>query len=159
MTKMYDKTRPVIDTSGNYHTETDIYDVHDYNQKPETFEERYASFENGVFNNYVERQTYGGQPYMVSEYGGIYWGDGKVGWGYGNSPKSEEEYVERFCGLTKAMLKNPRVCGFCYTQLYDIEQEQNGIYRYDRTPKFDEAKMDTMAAAVSAPSAFEEQAD
>lgn len=159
LTKMYDKTRPVIDTSGNYHTETDIYDVHDYNQKPETFEERYASFENGVFNNYVERQTYGGQPYMISEYGGIYWGDGKVGWGYGNSPKSEEEYVERFCGLTKAMLKNPRVCGFCYTQLYDIEQEQNGIYRYDRSPKFDDKKMDIMAAAVSAPAAFEEQKD
>lgn len=27
--------------------------------------------------------------------------------------------------------------GFCYTQLTDVEQEQNGIYYYDRTPKFD----------------------
>ena len=24
----------------------------------------------------------------------------------------------------------------CYTQLYDIEQEQNGFYNYDRTDKF-----------------------
>ena len=27
--------------------------------------------------------------------------------------------------------------GFCYTQLYDVEQEQNGLYTYDREPKFD----------------------
>jgi len=27
--------------------------------------------------------------------------------------------------------------GFCYTQLTDIEQEQNGIYFYDRQPKYD----------------------
>ena len=27
--------------------------------------------------------------------------------------------------------------GFCYTQLYDIEQEQNGLYTYSREPKFD----------------------
>jgi hypothetical protein len=26
--------------------------------------------------------------------------------------------------------------GFCYTQLYDIEQEVNGLYTYDRRPKF-----------------------
>jgi len=28
--------------------------------------------------------------------------------------------------------------GFCYTQLTDIEQEQNGLFSYDgRKPKFD----------------------
>ena len=26
--------------------------------------------------------------------------------------------------------------GFCYTQLYDIEQEKNGLYTYERNPKF-----------------------
>lgn len=29
------------------------------------------------------------------------------------------------------------IWGYCYTQLTDVEQEQNGIYYYDRTPKFD----------------------
>ena len=29
------------------------------------------------------------------------------------------------------------ITGFCYTQITDVEQEQNGIYNYDRTPKFD----------------------
>ena len=29
------------------------------------------------------------------------------------------------------------ITGFCYTQITDVEQEQNGIYNYDRTSKFD----------------------
>jgi len=29
------------------------------------------------------------------------------------------------------------MCGYCYTQLTDVEQEQNGIYNYDRSEKFD----------------------
>ena len=29
--------------------------------------------------------------------------------------------------------------GFCYTQLTDVEQEQNGLYTYDRKAKFDPA--------------------
>ena len=29
------------------------------------------------------------------------------------------------------------VWGYCYTQLTDVEQEQNGIYFYDRSSKFD----------------------
>ena len=27
--------------------------------------------------------------------------------------------------------------GYCYTQLTDVYQEQNGIYRFDRRAKFD----------------------
>ena len=75
----------------------------------------------------------------VSEYGGLQWSNGDRGdaWGYGNAPKTEEEFIERYAGLTDALLDNYRMFGFCYTQLYDIEQEQNGLYYYDRTPKFD----------------------
>ena len=40
-------------------------------------------------------------------------------------------------GLTDALLDNPKLMGFCYTQLTDIEQEQNGLYTYERKPKFD----------------------
>ncbi|MBO5090724.1 MAG: hypothetical protein J6C27_07445 [Clostridia bacterium] len=29
----------------------------------------------------------------------------------------------------------------CYTQLTDVEQEQNGLYTYDRAPKFDCKKL------------------
>ena len=40
ITKAIDSTRPCIDTSGNFHVVTDIYDIHDYDQNPETFKER-----------------------------------------------------------------------------------------------------------------------
>ena len=29
------------------------------------------------------------------------------------------------------------ICGNCYTQLTDVEQEENGVYFYDRSSKFD----------------------
>ena len=35
------------------------------------------------------------------------------------------------------LLDNPKMFGFCYTQLYDVEQEMNGLYTYNRKPKFD----------------------
>jgi hypothetical protein len=44
--------------------------------------------------------------------------------------------------------------GFCYTQLTDIEQEQNGIYFYDRTPKYDVRRL---RAINERPAAYETQ--
>ncbi len=43
------------------------------------------------------------------------------------------------------------MCAFCYTQLYDIEQEVNGLYYYDRRPKFDPKRIyeiNTQKAAI-----------
>ena len=44
-TKRFDPTRPCIDTSGNYHVITDIYDIHDYCQDIASYHRRYDSFE------------------------------------------------------------------------------------------------------------------
>lgn len=142
VTKQLDVTRPGIDTSGNFHVETDIYDVHDYEQDVETFKNNYDRLmtENVLFEKFPDRQMYSGKGCAwVSEYGGLQWseGDREDAWGYGNAPKSLDEFIERYKGLTDALLDNDRMFGFCYTQLYDIEQEQNGLYYYDRTPKFD----------------------
>ncbi len=135
-TKAIDCTRPCIDTSGNYHVETDIYDVHDYEQNPEIFSERYSELDK-FEDKFKNRQNYDGKlPFFVSEYGGIQWTTGD-GWGYGNAPKTKEEFLLRLKGLNDAMLDNPKIFGFCYTQLTDVEQEQNGLYTYDRKPKFD----------------------
>ncbi len=142
VTKHLDETRPCIDTSGNFHVETDIYDVHDYEQDYHVFKENYDKLmtENVLYERFPDRQMYSGKGCAwVSEYGGLQWSKGDRGdaWGYGNAPKTEEEFIERYAGLTDALLDNYRMFGFCYTQLYDIEQEQNGLYYYDRTPKFD----------------------
>ncbi len=143
-TKAADKTRPCIDTSGNFHVETDIFDLHDYEQNVEIFKENNDKIiETGIpWDRFDDRQTYiKGQPVFISEYGGIKWsateGNSRhVSWGYGDAPKTEEEFKARYKGLTDALLDNPCFFGFCYTQLTDVEQEQNGVYTYDRKEKF-----------------------
>ena len=143
MTKLYDTTRPCIDTSGNFHVRTDIYDLHDYEQEPEAFASHYQSFADGgeLRDTHPHRQTpVKGVPVFISEYGGIKWdveGANEQSWGYGQGPETEAAFIERYKGLTDALLDNPHMFGFCYTQLYDVEQETNGLYTYERKPKFD----------------------
>jgi len=138
ITKAMDPTRPCIDTSGNFHVETDIFDVHEYEQNPEKFRACYGAGTKLLYDRFEKRQFYKpGMPVFVSEYGGIWWSDtDKDGWGYGERVKSREEFLERYRGLTETLLGNPDHIGFCYTQLTDVEQEQNGLYTYDRKPKF-----------------------
>jgi beta-galactosidase/beta-glucuronidase len=143
VTKQLDPTRPVVDTSGYVHVETDLFDVHDYDQDPEAFAARYAPLAEGgaAFVRFPDQSApYAGQPYWVSEYGGIWWNPGQTNdsaWGYGERPGSREEFLSRYEALTEALLAHPKMCAFCYTQLYDIEQEVNGLYTYDRHAKFD----------------------
>lgn len=158
-TKAADPTRPVIDASGYSHRVrgADIYDSHDYEQDPGAFEATHGGLVTASpFINTHNDQTisigYAGQPYFVSEYGGIWWNEemsqaqadsvsndpGRTeSWGYGQRVKSLEEWHDRFAGLTNVLLKNPEMFGYCYTQLTDTFQEQNGIYDFDRNPKFD----------------------
>ena len=141
LTKRLDTTRPVIDSSGWTHVKgaTDIMDWHDYDQNPETFKARYESVANGnPIDN--QRNHFPIYPTFISEYGGIKWdvnSNLSNAWGYGNAPATEEEFKERFKGLTESLLFNKFITGLCYTQLTDVEQETNGLYTYDRKPKFD----------------------
>ena len=159
--KALDKTRPCIDTSGNYHVETDIFDVHDYEQDYKIFKENYDKLfkENELYDRFPDKQHWNGEPVFMSEYGGIRillksdkdYDTLKNAWGYGNPATSYEEFYERYEGLTTALIDNPKMLGFCYTQLTDVEQELNGIYYYDRTEKFDAErlyKINTKVAAI-----------
>ncbi len=132
MTRAYDNTRPIIDTSGYVHHAniTDIWDEHNYAQELENL----VAFDDKVFAAHPEYS-------FISEYGGIWWNPDDLdnGWGYGSRPKSPEEFIERYRVLTTHYLNDERFCAFCYTQLTNIEQEVNGLYTYDRKPKFDPA--------------------
>jgi hypothetical protein len=44
--------------------------------------------------------------------------------------------------------------GYCYTQLTDVFQERNGIYRFDRSEKLD---VGAVRAAQLRPAAYEEE--
>ena len=82
-----------------------------------------------------------GLPVFLSEYGGIKWSNDNSSWGYGNAPKTQQEFFERLEKITTAVLDNKDIFAFCYTQLYDVENEQNGLYTYSREPKFDNEKI------------------
>ena len=153
LTRALDPTRPIVDSSGYTHVETDVYDLHDYEQNAETFRDNYVNLKalrekaakepvtidwRKTQPNLQMNASYKGQPIVVSEYGGIWWHPddaGKDSWGYGERPKTHEEFIKRYESLTKTLLSNPEIAGFCYTQLYDVEQETNGLYTYDRRPK------------------------
>ena len=153
-TKAADPTRPCIDTSGGLHTETDIYDIHDYEQDPAVFRSHYPH-DGMPHEPFRGRQQYDGvKPVFVSEYGGIRWTDDVSGWGYGVAPVTAEEFITRYDGLTQALLDQPDHMGFCYTQLTDVEQEQNGLYTYTRKPKFDPA---VIAEINRRPAAIEQE--
>ena len=118
----------------------------------EEIKQRVAEMGEELYDRFAGKQKYDGKlPMFVSEYGGIRWTDDASGWGYGKGPASEEEFISRYRGLTTALLMNPEHMGFCYTQLTDVEQEQNGLYTYDRRAKFDPAvikEINTQKAAM-----------
>ena len=145
VTKALDKTRPVITSSGSYPTErTDIHDVHDYEQDVEKFRSYYADIDKGIVRDHLYRrdpikQYYNPSlPVFVSEYGGIAWvmKEDATAWGYGKSVENEDDFFQRLKGLTDVLLDNPYIFAFCYTQLTDVEQEQNGLLTYGRKFKF-----------------------
>ncbi len=144
LTKSLDPSRPVNDSSGYVHAKTDLWTVHNYTQSPEELLKQLNA--EPVFMNHpdMEKDAYAHQPYLVDEYGGVkYIPEGRSAyadnsWGYGNAPAGMKEALERIRGVTGTIVRHPRIAGYCYTQLTDVEQEQNGVYCYDRTPKFDE---------------------
>ncbi|MFQ6035898.1 MAG: glycoside hydrolase family 2 protein, partial [Sedimentisphaerales bacterium] len=149
-TRALDPTRPINDASGYVHIETDIFTVHDYDQNIETFRQRYVGVNpdspENAFVRFPEISVpYEGQPYVVDEYGGTFWtkdytsqpekaGGGRNNWGYGKTSRQVEDQIK---ALTGVLLNHPHISGYTYTQLTDVEQEVNGIYTYDRKPKFD----------------------
>jgi hypothetical protein len=159
-TRAVDPSRPIIESSGYAHTVPDpeVLDAHDYNQDPASFGAKWTDFfegsptlpaRYGKSGKHREKDT--GVPFMISEFGGIGWAT-EGGWGYGNGPKTLEEFYTRYQGLVDAQLDNRNLFGFCYTQLTDVEQEHNGLYYYDRRPKFD---LKRLKAITSRPAAYE----
>lgn len=145
LTKSFDTMRPVISNDGWVHAKSDILTLHHYEQDSEKLLSFYDSLEkqvngakeNSQFLPYVEGYAYEGQPIIFSEFGGAaYVSDCKDNgnWGYGNSVKNDEEFLERFGSLIDAIRKM-NINGYCYTQLSDVEQEVNGLLNAKHQPK------------------------
>ncbi|WP_202128904.1 glycoside hydrolase family 2 protein [Paenibacillus dendrobii] len=143
LTKSIDPHRPVIVNDGWEHTVSDIITLHDYEEKGQALLDRYADpktlLGGGIsFNNWkyamAQGYEYRGQPVIVSEFGGIAF-QSATGWGYGNQVSGEEAFIERFRSITQAIKDIDYICGYCYTQITDVQQEVNGLLTEDRQPK------------------------
>ena len=71
-------------------------------------------------------------------------------WGYGKSVEGEEDFFNRLEGLTDVLLENKDIFAYCYTQLTDVEQEQNGLLTYDRQFKFEPERFKRIFAKKAA---------
>ena len=138
LTRSIDPMRPVIANDGWEHTVSDILTLHDYEEDGDIFFERYNGhlqeigdcriYHSGWKSAMARGYTYSGQPVIISEFGGIaFSGGGEGGFVYGNTVDSEEAFLERFDRITTAIKKLPYVCGYCYTQVSDVQQENNGL--------------------------------
>ena len=146
LTHALDPTRPVISNDGWEHTTSDIWGVHDYAAFGDSLRDRYRDAD-AVQRVLTDRRpgrrrvvlgdvVDAGQPLVLTEFGGLSYSPaaGQSWFGYA-TVESEEEYAGRLEDLVGAILDNPELAGFCYTQLTDTEQERNGLLAEDRTPK------------------------
>lgn len=153
VTKAYDASRPVISNDGWEQTESDIVTLHNYAQSKEELMHFYQELEDMLkgHNRVDYSQTrlplangysYHGQPVIISEFAGIGYQSGKdSGWGYGDKVSSDKDYVDRLASLVEAIRGIDQICGFCITQLTDVEQEINGLLDIDRIHKADVEKL------------------
>lgn len=143
ITKSVDTTRLVVDNDGWEHTNGDLLTIHDYSPSGEMLRAHLGSMDAILALRpaqralFVGRHAYAGQPILLSEFGGVKFVPGteaQHSWGY-----CEADSCAAFAGKLRELFDAVRACplvdGYCYTQLTDVETEQNGLLTYDRTPK------------------------
>jgi len=141
LTKSLDPTRLVMSNDGWEHVKSDLCTIHDYEWRRDVLTERYRTVENALTampanrHLYVGGQQYGGEPILVTEFGGISFKKSDWdGWGYSGA-NDEADFLQRLSDVIQPLLQSPVVQGYCYTQLTDVEQEINGLLTYERKPK------------------------
>ena len=111
LTKALDTTRPVHTSSGGAHCRTDIWSVHCYDQSGPGLARVVAARQDGNLERIQkalgDAAPYAGQPVLVDEFGGIKWqadGGDATAWGYGEAPKTAEEFHRRLEELVAAIV-------------------------------------------------------
>ena len=148
-----DPSRLVIANDGWEMTENDICAFHSYKHGSPDNPDAQAAFSLGLqslsgLESLVERPlfadsfVYEGQPVMLTEAGGISLktGKNKKSWGYSDTD-SEESFLAAYSHVIRSIYASDLLCGFCYTQLSDIQQEQNGLLDEDHQFKTDPKKI------------------
>lgn len=146
LTKSLDPTRLVVGNDGWQIADTDIIAIHDYTQDPDDLRRRYAKFRGAphrpAFSQGLPIMMPGfeikGQPIMITEFGGVKIRDNDASsWGYGHDAEDVDDMLNRIQALVTAIIEQPEMAGYCYTQLTDVQQEVNGLLTFDRQTKAD----------------------
>ena len=146
LTKAVDPTRLVVGNDGWEQAASDLVTIHEYTQDPDDLRARYLAFYESKTGNpfshgrpvLLPEAPYSGQPILITEFGGTrVLEQPSEGWGYGEAARDYEEWLARIESLVRTIEGLPGVCGYCYTQLTDVEQEVNGLLFADRRPKVD----------------------
>ncbi len=138
--KSLDDTRLVVTNDGWENLEmSDIIGIHDYSKYGDEFKEKFGETSESLVpagrRLMVQGDKLAGQPIMLSEFGGVSLATDS-GWGYNGAENNEEAFMERLERLFKNVASCD-FCGWCYTQLTDVEQETNGLLNAAHYPKFD----------------------
>jgi beta-galactosidase/beta-glucuronidase len=159
LTRRWDSLRPVIDNDGWEHSDvTDICAIHDYTPSASLLRDRYSdAIAGGELPSHVwigDRplftlgSRYRGQPVVLSEVGGFLEvprdmpaTERDMLFSFYGSWRDQPEFLAKFRDLMEGIASLSFVCGYCYTQLTDIEQETNGLLTYDRRAKVDPGKI------------------
>ena len=129
LAKSLDTTRLIEDNSPCLydHVETDInswhFYINDYDHAKEHIANVVAETYPGSAFNYAGGNVQSDAPLINSEYGGISAGAG------------DKDISWCFKYLTNELRLHPKICGYVYTELQDIEWEHNGFMNYDRSVK------------------------
>lgn len=140
MIKSVDTSRVVIDNDGWEHTCGDLLTIHDYTASGKVLKKHFESLEAvlslcpGRRSLFADGWSYQGQPVLLTEFGGVRYVPGtevKHSWGYCDA-SSAEEFADKYAEIMKAVHESPVIQGYCYTQLTDVEAEENGLLTYQR---------------------------
>lgn len=129
LAKSLDETRLIEDNSPCLydHVETDInswhFYINDYEQAKAHIANVVQETYPGSTFNYAGGNVQTDAPLINSEYGGISAGAG------------DKDVSWCFKYLTNELRLHPKICGYIYTELQDIEWEHNGFMNYDRSIK------------------------
>jgi len=150
VTRRLDATRPIVSNDGWEHSRSDLCTVHDYSPAQD-MAPRYRTLDralDGTANGHPAFDpgfAYEGQPVLVSEFGGLRVA-GTGGWGW-LEVRDEAEFLASYAALVDALMQPGPVEGFCYTQLTDVQQEQNGLLTAGREPKVDPDRLRPLTQA------------
>jgi beta-galactosidase/beta-glucuronidase len=154
LTKALDSTRPALSNDGWEHTHSDLCTIHDYRDAA-SLSARFASLAAALEPPasappvYAKGHAYAGQPVLVTEYGGLFRSVHVDGFDY-LVVADNQDLIRQLAALTDALLSSPVLSGLCYTQLADVEQEQNGLLTADRSPKISPAHVKEIIGAPAA---------